>query len=135
MSRVYYKSYKGVTKLARSLRNNQTSQEKLLWRLLRRRRFNGYKFLRQHPVIYREDKGWIDFYIADFYCNKLKMIIELDGKIHETRKEYDRERDDKLNSKGIIVIRIQNEMTGDLKNLENILTGLIEKRSAQVTES
>ena len=134
MSRVYYKSYKGITKLARSLRNNQTSQEKLLWRLFRRRRFNGYKFLRQHPVIYREDKGWIDFYIADFYCNKLKMIIELDGKIHETRKEYDRERDDKLNSKGILVIRIRNEMTEDLNNLEVYLTGLIKARMTQVAE-
>jgi very-short-patch-repair endonuclease len=116
------------------LRNNQTPEEKLLWKLLRRRSFNGYKFLRQHPVIYREDKGWVDFFIADFYCNKLKMIIELDGKIHETWKEYDKERDDKLNSKGILVIRIKNEMTENLSNLEVFLAGLIKERMTQVAE-
>jgi len=64
----------------------------------------------------------------------LRLIIELDGKIHETRKEYDKERDDKLNLKGIIVVRIQNEMTDDLKSLEIFLTELIETRSNQIAE-
>lgn len=104
MSRIYYKKYKGISQLARYLRNNQTPSEKLLWEILRRKNLFGYKFLRQHPFFYRIDKKRIEFFIADFYCSKLGMIIEVDGLIHETREEYDAERDAKLISRGITVL-------------------------------
>ena len=103
MPRCHYKSYKGITCLARGLRRNQTPSEELLWQLLKGKSMRGYKFLRQHPVFYRIDSEWIEFFIADFYCSKLKLIIEVDGPVHQNRQDYDSERDAKLRSKGIMV--------------------------------
>ena len=108
MSRIHYKEFKGISLLARDLRNNQTPSEKKLWEVLRRKSLVGYKFLRQHPIFYRIDKNWVDFYIADFYCAGLKLIIELDGTSHKGREDYDSERDERLLSKGLKVVRIKN---------------------------
>ena len=99
---------------------------------MRNKNISGFKFLRQHPVFYHENKGWIDFYVADFYCNKLKLIIELDGGIHDFQKDYDKDRDEKLASKGFHIVRLANKTTGDLKNLEILLNQLIEKRKIQL---
>jgi len=121
MSRYHYKSYSGITLLARGLRRNQTKEEDLLWKELRARKFMGYKFLRQHPVFYRIDKGWVEFFIADFYCRELKLVLELDGPIHESRKEYDEDRDEKLNAKGLKVIRIKNERVHDMEKFLEFL--------------
>jgi very-short-patch-repair endonuclease len=93
------------------------------------KKFSGYRFLRQHPVFYQIDKGWIDFFIADFYCYKLKLIIELDGEIHLSQKEYDKERDEKLKAKGLQVIRIDNARTEDLGKLKMDLEEIVEKRA------
>ncbi|MCE5347365.1 MAG: DUF559 domain-containing protein [Bacteroidales bacterium] len=100
--------------MARRLRKDSTPSEELLWEVLRGKKLEGYKFLRQHPVFYRIDKEGVEFYIADFYCSKLKLIIELDGPIHEYRKEEDKERDAKLKSKGFFVKRIKNEELTDV---------------------
>jgi very-short-patch-repair endonuclease len=93
MPRYHYRSFRDITLLARNLRKNQTVSEKLLWEVLRRKSFSGYKFLRQHLIFYRIDNGWIEFFIADFYCAKLKLIIEVDGPIHKNKEDYDSERD------------------------------------------
>jgi leucyl-tRNA synthetase len=79
----------------------------MVWNILRRKKLSGHKFLRQHPILYSIRNNWVNFYIADFYCAKLKLIIEVDGKIHESKKEYDLERDSKLLEKGIYVFRIK----------------------------
>jgi very-short-patch-repair endonuclease len=129
MSRIHYKNYRSITLFARGMRKKQTPQEIVIWELLRKGRFLKYKFLRQHPVFYRIDKEWVDFYIADFYCNKLKMIIEVDGKIHDNRRGYDRERDAKLNAKGLTVIRIKNEKVNDISDLLRFLEEKITERS------
>ena len=85
---------------ARQLRKTQTDAEEVLWQqVLRNRQLLGYKFLRQKPV---------QFFILDFYCSKLLLGIELDGGIHDNRKEYDRDRTYILNSLGIKVIRYKN---------------------------
>jgi len=133
MARYHYKSYKGITLLARDLRKNQTSSEKYLWSILRRKNVLGYKFLRQHPVFYRVYKGRVEFFVADFYCSKLKLIIEVDGPIHCYQKEYDSERDAKLLSKGIKVLRIENDEVMDiksvLKRIEDSILEIISKLS------
>lgn len=93
---------------ARKLRRNQTDAEELLWKKLRGRRFKGIKFLRQHPIIfeyYRKKR----FVVADFYCHKSKLIIELDGGIHEKQKDYDDARDYVIKSLGLRVLRFTNE--------------------------
>ena len=118
---------KTITQLSRDLRKNQTGSEKLLWQNLRARKLNGFKFNRQFPIVYgRNFDGTSLFFIADFYCHEKKLIVELDGKIHEFQKEYDKERDFILNQLGLKVIRFKNE------ELENI-SQVVEKISNQLT--
>jgi very-short-patch-repair endonuclease len=135
MSLIHYKSYRGITLLARELRKNQTPEEKIVLGLLRKKQFSDFKFLRQHPVFIREYERWVDFYIADFYCKKLKLIIEVDGRIHEAKVGYDKERDEKLLSKGILVERILNELTGDITKLNESLKSIIEHRVLYITNN
>ncbi len=121
MSRIHYKNYKGITLLARNLRKNSTPSEITLWNVLKGRKFLGYKFLRQHPVFYRIDKEWVEFFIADFYSSELKLIIEVDGPIHNYHLGYDTERDIKLNERGFSVKRIKNE---ELENMDKVISDL-----------
>jgi leucyl-tRNA synthetase len=134
MSRIHYKELKGISLLARDLRNNQTPSEKLLWEILRRKSLFGYKFLRQHPIFYRIDKNWIDFYIADFYSARLMLIIELDGVSHEGREDYDSDRDERLMSKGLRVVRIKNEELEDINFVISKLIGIIRNRTSELKD-
>ena len=110
-------SRKRIIELARELRKNSTPAEKLLWTELRNRQLNRAKFFRQHPLIYEEDRGRLHFFIADFYCAEFKLVIELDGKIHEKQKYYDRERDLIIERLGLKVVRFKNEETDDMGTL------------------
>jgi leucyl-tRNA synthetase len=134
MSHIHYKEFKGISLLARDLRNNQTPSEKLLWEVLRRKSLFGYKFLRQHPIFYRIDKNWVDFYIADFYCAKLMLIIEIDGVSHEGREDYDSERDERLMSKGLKVVRIKNEELVDINNVIGPIKDIIKNQVGQLSD-
>ena len=89
---------------ARSLRRNMTRQEKHLW----------YDFLKDYPIkVYKQ--RIIDNFIADFYCHKAKLIIEIDGSQHYSPegKEYDAFRTEILNQQGLLVLRFTN---GDVDN-------------------
>jgi leucyl-tRNA synthetase len=77
---------------ARQLRKNMTPEEKLLWKNLRNRKFFGLKFLRQHPIVYDTINNKPLFFVPDFYCAEKRTIIEIDGKIHDFQKEYDKRR-------------------------------------------
>jgi len=105
---------------ARQLRQKMTAHEKLLWRELRAHRFKGYKFRRQHPIVYETFERSSSFYVADFYCAARKLVIELDGKYHELpdQKEYDMARDKLMNEFGMMILRIKNE---ELRNMEVVL--------------
>jgi very-short-patch-repair endonuclease len=96
-------------KLCRELRVNQTESEKLLWSRIRNRKLLGKKFLRQHPIFF-DLSGKETFYIADFYCHELKLVVEIDGEIHKYKKNKDEERDKILELLGLAVIRIKNEL-------------------------
>lgn len=91
------------------MRRNQTESEEMLWRAIRNRKISGKKFLRQHTIIFKWD-GRKRFIIADFYCHESKLIVELDGGIHEDQKEYDELRDYVAKSLGFKVIHFKNEM-------------------------
>jgi very-short-patch-repair endonuclease len=67
---------------ARELRKKQTDSEIKMWRQLRNRRFLGFKFLRQYPIVTDVSNRKTGFYIADFYCFEKKLVIEIDGLIH-----------------------------------------------------
>src|SRR5205085_6983653 len=86
---------------ARQLRKSATQHERLLWRHLRNRQLQGWKFCRQHPV---------DRYVIDFYCPKACLAIELDGGGHNfaSRKSLDQERTRFLASKDILVVQFWN---------------------------
>jgi very-short-patch-repair endonuclease len=127
-----YREYTQIKKYAGELRKNQTESERRVWELLRKRQILNYRFLRQHPIFYRIDGNWVENFVADFYCRDLALIIEVDGKIHDSRKEYDLERDSKLESKGLIVRRITNELTEDLIRLKESLNEIICTREAEL---
>ena len=107
--------YQSITNIARELRKNQTPAEKKLWKELRNRKFNGYKFLRQHPIIYDRNTIPNGFMVVDFFCAKKKLIIEVDGKIHESQNLKDQYRDLTALSKGYHILRIKNEELKDIK--------------------
>ena len=97
--------------MAKQLRKNMTDTEKILWSHLKQN-INGYKFRRQHPF---------GIYIADFYCHKAKLIIELDGSVHndENVKNNDEIRQRTIEERDIKVIRFSNERV--FKDLEMVL--------------
>ncbi len=100
----------------RELRKNQTRVEGILWQHIRGGKLNGFKFYRQYSV---------GPYILDFYCPKIRLTIELDGKSHESKdaENYDQERTDYLYNNDIKEIRFKN-----VEVLENV-RGVIEKIS------
>jgi len=97
---------------ARTLRQTETEAEKLLWQQLRNKKLNGLKFRRQHPM---------DKWIADFYCHEKKLVIELDGKVHNDFeiKERDEGRTYELEQLGITVIRFTNDEV--INNIRKVL--------------
>ena len=97
---------------AKALRMRETKSEKILWDKLKNNQLDGLKFRRQHPI---------SLYIADFYCHKFKLIIELDGKYHEEKEQKikDQERDEVLKLNGLDILRFKNEEVE--KNIDNVL--------------
>ena len=83
---------------ARRLRKEMTDAERVLWRLLRDRRMEGWRFRRQEPL---------GRYIVDFVCFEARLIIEVDGGQHFESKA-DAERDASLRSQGFHVLRLWN---------------------------
>ena len=88
------------TAYARYLRQDQTLAEKVLWKLVRNRRLDGFKFMRQIAI---------DRYFADFICEAGKLIVELDGAAHDGRADYDDRRTETLEQLGYVVLRFRNE--------------------------
>ena len=103
----------------KQLRKNQTSAENTFWNLVRAGRFHQLKFRRQHTM---------GKYTVDFYCPKLKLIIELDGSVHDNLGQvlYDEEREQFLKAQGYHIIRFENDAVLNypetvLNNLEELL--------------
>ena len=92
-------------------------RKKYLWEQLRNRKLAGYKFLRQHPIIYKTDYKGLNNFIADFYCHAKKAVIKLEGPIHNETEEYDQFRDQELIIMGFHVLRIKNEELFDINNI------------------
>lgn len=101
--------------LSRQLRNNSTLSEVLLWNQLKSRKVKGYQFSRQKPI---------DEYIVDFYCSKLKLIIEIDGESHSEKAEVDLKRQQRLESIGLSVLRFYD--LDVKKNIDGVVS-VIEK--------
>ena len=92
--KIYYNQK--LKTLSRELRKKGTLAEVLLWNTLKARKIKGYQFMLQKPV---------GDYIVDFFCNKLKLVIEIDGISHSGKSERDQIRQQKLESLGLSVLR------------------------------
>lgn len=92
---------KSLKLIRRELRQSSTFAESVLWERLRGRKLDGLKFNRQHSI---------GNYIVDFYCASKKLIIELDGAVHESadQKEKDEFRDEILKDMGFMILRFKN---------------------------
>jgi len=97
---------------AKELRRTETEAERLLWARLHKNQLLGLQFRRQHPI---------NRFIADFYCPKIKLVVEVDGGIHEIpeHKAYDIGRSEILNDFGIKVIRFTNEQV--INDIETVI--------------
>ena len=87
---------------ARQMRKDQTKAEPAAWELLRDRRTLGLTFRRQVPI---------DRYIVDFYCPEIRLIVEIDGGVHDQpgQAKWDEERDKRLLELGYKMLRVPNE--------------------------
>ncbi|MBW4579754.1 MAG: DUF559 domain-containing protein [Tildeniella nuda ZEHNDER 1965/U140] len=101
---------KALLQRAKELRQQQTPVEKLLWECLRDRRLHNAKFRRQHNL---------GQFIADFYCHEARLVVELDGGIHQQQQQQDSDRDQWMQANGFTVLRFQNEAV--LSNTEAVL--------------
>ncbi len=108
---------KELEQFRKKLRKNLTPAEAFLWRHLKTKKLQGRRFNRQHSI---------KNYIVDFYCASEKLVIELDGAIHNTphAQEYDAKRTKILNELGYTVIRFENKMV--FENLESVLSEISE---------
>jgi very-short-patch-repair endonuclease len=114
-----------IKKTVRHLRKNQTESETEFWELVRKKRFKGKRFQRQYPIKYNFDNK-SSFFVADFYCHEHKVIIEIDGNIHNEKeiKERDKIRDYIVNEYEYSVLRIKN--TEILNNKDFVIEKLNE---------
>lgn len=111
---------------ARELRKEQTPAEQKVWRLLRSRQLEGYKFRRPHPI---------GRYIVDFYCPACKLVIEIDGGVHAGQEDDDEARTEWLNEQGDEVIRFTNTQVNN--QMEAVIAEILyfcEKRESEVTQ-
>ena len=106
---MYRKHNKNIVPFAKELRKNMTKEEKHLW----------YDFLRNYPIKFTRQKV-LGKYIADFYCAKANLVVELDGSGHyeDVGLMNDEKRTQYLEQYGIKVIRISN--LDVLRNFEGV---------------
>ena len=111
--------------LSRKLRNQSTLSEILLWQRLRAKQIKGYQFMRQKPI---------GKYIVDFYCSKLKLVIEIDGYSHASEEAHKKDfiRQKFLENLGLAVLRFDDR---DVKQSLDSVVCAIEAWIASTGES
>ncbi|MBU1126452.1 endonuclease domain-containing protein [Patescibacteria group bacterium] len=119
----YFNRIEG-TEFRRANRREMPEAEKALWHILSRKQCLGYKFRRQYGI---------GSYAADFYCPKLKLVIEVDGESHYSKKgkRHDQVRDGFLKKAGIYVLRLDNTAVFD--DLEGVQETI--KKTIQALET
>lgn len=112
---MFYGAEPVIFERAGILRDQLTKAENILWISIKDSQILGLKFRRQHPI---------GQFITDFYCHKIKLVIEVDGKIHikKSIKEYDEGRTYELEKLGLTVIRFRNDqIENDIDNVIALL--------------
>ena len=105
--------------LARSLRHRIGITERIMWQMLRRRRVDGAKFRRQHPI---------GPFVVDFVCLDARLVIELDGEQHADQVEHDARRTHYLQSLGYAVLRFPNH------RVLNAIEGVVDEIALQLVK-
>lgn len=105
-----------MVSVAKTLRSNMTRAEKILWEKLRGKKLNNIKFRRQFPLVFGKNN-----FVVDFYSAERKLIIEVDGEIHNMgdAKECDSYREDIIKLAGYKILRFKNEEV--LHSIEKVL--------------
>ncbi len=98
--------------IARQMRCEPTPAEEKLWQKLRHKQVLGFKFRRQHVI---------DRFIVDFYCGEARLVVEVDGEVHDYTQEEDAIRQEFLESLGLRVVRFRNE------EVLNAVDGVVEE--------
>jgi very-short-patch-repair endonuclease len=113
---MFYGADSTTLRTAAILRKNMTLSEILLWKRLKDRKIFKSRFRRQHPV---------GMFIVDFYCHEYKLVIEVDGEVHNDREviEYDLGRSAELNKFGLKVIRFTNDEV--IYNIDSVIAGIL----------
>ncbi len=103
---MFYGATPAIFEKARILRENMTEAEQHLWKYLSHKKLEGLKFRRQHPMA---------GFIADFYCHSERLVIELDGGIHDELEQevYDKGRQSEIEAMGVRVLRFKNQEVFD----------------------
>lgn len=101
----------------KKLRKNLTPAEAAMWKMLQNKQLNGKKFRRQVSI---------ENYIVDFYCAEARLIIELDGEVHNhpAIAENDQYRDERLRDLGYTVLRFENK---DVFNMPDWVMSEVER--------
>lgn len=105
----------GLVAGAQALRRELTPAERALWAVLRGRNVGGLRFRCQHPV---------GPFVLDFYCPAAKLVIEVDGAVHEQQREQDQARTEHLQQYGYQVLRFTNEQV--LDDLDTVMAQIIQ---------
>jgi len=111
---------KKLTKQARFLRSNETRFEEKFWAEVRGRQLGGYKFKRQVPIA---------GFVADFVCERARIIVELDGSHHADQIDEDANRTRLLEDHAYRVIRIWNQEIVD--NFDGTLDHLLHELNSR----
>ncbi|MGD1961088.1 MAG: endonuclease domain-containing protein [Fulvivirga sp.] len=103
---MFYGARPAIFEKAKMLRLSMTQHEKKVWQELKSNKISGLRFKAQHPI---------NTFIADFYCHKIKLVVEIDGDTHNSthQTEYDQNRTSIMQNLGITVLRFTN---GEVEN-------------------
>ncbi|NEQ24807.1 MAG: endonuclease domain-containing protein [Microcoleus sp. SIO2G3] len=96
------------------MRREPTPAEQKLWQKLRQKQHLGFKFRRQHAI---------DRFIVDFYCGEARLVVEVDGEIHDYTQQEDAIRQEFLECLGLRVVRFRNEDV--LNSIDGVLEEII----------
>jgi len=110
---MFYNASPEIFQRATDLRENMIAAEKVLWNRINNGQIKGFRFKAQHPI---------DRFIVDFYCHKARLIIEIDGEVHEQEEQHERDeaRTAELEAFGLKVLRFSNQDV--FENLEDVIT-------------
>jgi len=116
-----------MTEIAREFRKEPTKSEAILWQALRGKKLDGIKFRRQQPV---------GPFVVDFYNSVYRLVIEIDGSIHDSQFEADKNRQNILEELGLNILRINAEsVEKDVSSVLEIIRMKIEELQSQAHES